>query len=348
MNEGTSVYFGGPDLAKNALRDILLQAIESTPSGGEINWICYYFNETNIIDALIDAAKRDVHVTIILDAHPRIYDVNQHALSKLRLFNLDNITLIEANNTRFWKYLGLNWQPHLHSKFYYFSHPTPHALIGSYNPTASGDEIGHQLTKQIGDHAISHNLLVNISEINTIETLKQFFINIKHSYTRKYARFSSLHNQKFEKGGWKLNFLPTLYSHPADLLIKKCNSDSIIKCAISHLKGPGVLNTFKQAAKNGASIEILLEASKRRVNNKMLSSLKDNNINIYQLKLPEGCLMHNKFITHKSSTKNSVMFGSFNWSTRSRILNYEIIATTSNQNIFNSFENRWKQITSRL
>ncbi len=40
------------------------------------------------------------------------------------------------------------------------------------------------------------------------------------------------------------------------------------------------------------------------------------------------------------------MFGSFNWSARSRLLNHEVIASTHNKDIVAAFEKRWDQMVA--
>ena len=118
----------------------------------------------------------------------------------------------------------------------------------------------------------------------------------------------------------------------------------MIKCAISHLKGPGTINALSSAIKSGNSIEILLDASERRVSQKFLSFLKQKQINYYQPLLPDNCLMHNKFILYEDDYQSSVMFGSYNWSTRSKFLNHELIAHTTNNNVIAAFKQRWQEI----
>ena len=346
MDEQTHVFFGGPDLKKNALRDTLLAAINATPAGHDIKWVCYYLNDPDIVDAIIEAANRGVKVSIVLDAHPRIPEINQYAIDMLAPMKLDQLLFLQASNQRMWKYLGVNWQPHLHSKFYYFSYPQPHAYIGSYNPTADKKHTGEKLTREIGDHSISHNVLVKITEAGSIATLLEYFAQLTHTMCRKFARFTRLHNQTHSSGEWDISFLPGFGNHPADKLLEAASPGSQIKCAISHLKGPGTLKAFKSAVRQKAEIDILLETSQRRTDNSKLNSINNAHINLHQLHLPQDCLMHNKFIIYQSAGLQCVMLGSFNWSSRSRLLNYEIIATTRSHAIIDAFESRWNQLVA--
>ena len=341
MDEDTHVFFGGPDLQKDALRNILLESINATPADHQIKWICYYLNDKDIVKAIINAINRGVYVSIILDAHPRVPSVNQYAIDALAALKSDKLAFLQASNQRLWKYIGINWQPHLHSKLYYFSYPEPHIYIGSYNPTTNTLH-----TNVIGDHSISHNVLVKITEAGSIKTLLEYFTNICHASSRRYARFSSLHNKIHRSGEWSLCFLPSLRNHPVDVLIKNISPGTSIKCAISHFKGPGTLKALKMAIRRKADVELLVETNKRRTNRSRLESIRNANVKVYQPRLPQDCLMHNKFIIYQSPELQCVMLGSFNWSTRSRLLNYEVIATTSKQAIINAFEIRWNQLTA--
>ena len=44
----TEVYFGGPDQAPRALRDILKARVDAAPAGSEIIWATYYFRDQDL------------------------------------------------------------------------------------------------------------------------------------------------------------------------------------------------------------------------------------------------------------------------------------------------------------
>ena len=326
----SNVYFGGPDLNKNNLRDILLRAIEASPSEGSIDWMCYYLNDATIQHALIEAASRGVTISIFIDANPRTPRVNKTIIQSLRKHQIPNLKIIDAHKKPLWEYFGLNWHPHFHSKLYYFSHPAPQVFVGSYNPTAGADELPEDIICEIGDHSISHNLLVNIKDSRTVALLHKYIVDMHKNRYRTFARLSSSHNKTHHTEEWKTNFLPTLCSHPIQNLLTR-NEKAEIKCAISHLKGPGVKRILTKALQSGKKLEVLLDSTRRRVSPEILSFFDQHHVPFHQPKLPANCLMHNKYILYKSKNESSVMFGSYNWSVRSRYLNHEVLVTTKKQ-----------------
>lgn len=350
MNTALSdpVYFGGPDLTKNNLRDTLLQHIQNTPPKGTIAWVCYYFNEPVLLEALIEAANRGTQVELIIEDNPRCTEINQQCIYQLESLQHPLINITRFSSTPLWQFLGINWHGHLHSKLYFFSHPEPHALIGSYNPTADIAHLGKKHVNSIGDHSISHNLLVEISNKEIVTLLLSYINSLKKSYPKKLARFSQLHNQTYSFKTWEISFLPRWKSHPVNRVLLDNNESAEVKCAISHLKGPGVLKLLGAAKKHGKNIELLLESSKRRIPEKNLLILDKHGIKYYQTKNTDNALMHNKFIIYESRKASFVMFGSFNWSVRSRWLNHEIIACSSDEKIVNAFKSRWKQIVAQI
>lgn len=341
----SNVYFGGPDLKKNNLHNILLQSIKETPAGGTIDWMCYYLNDNAILDALIAAASRGVQITIFVDANPRIPCVNEFSISYLRKHESHNFQLVAAYKRPLWEYFGLNWHPHFHVKLYFFSHPTPRAFVGSYNPTAGADELPANIINEIGDHSISHNVLVNITESEIVAKLHNYISKMHQRSFRTFARLNSWHNRTHRSGDWNVSFLPNVCGHPIrNLLNRKEKAD--IKCAVSHLKGPGIRRALIKALQLGKNLEILLDSTERRVPRDIITFIEQHKIPYYQLDMPPNCLMHNKFILYKNEHFSSVMFGSYNWSARSRYLNHEIIASTKNKDVVNSFNTRWNQLTA--
>ena len=338
------IYFGGPDLKKNALRNVLLESIQAVPAGGEITWMCYYLNEQSILNALINAAKNGVNITILIDKNPRTPDVNKESLSQLKKIN--EIKLIALQKKPFWEYFGINWHPHFHSKYYYFSHPAPHVYIGSYNPTAGINELGSEIINVIGDHSISHNLLVKINDISLVNQLQAHIYSLKKHITRYFARLLPSQNKAYKNENWEIDFLPRISRHPIISLMYKKDEHAKLKCAISHLKGPGIKKALLYALRN-KSVEILYEPSQRRVSNDYIKFLQNNGAIVHQPKLPDHCLMHNKFILYETQQDKKVFFGSYNLSARSRLLNHEIIASINDSEVFRVFNLRWDIITQR-
>lgn len=339
------IHFGGPDLAKNQLRDVLHASIQQTPGGAEIKWLCYYLNDQIIIDALIEASKRLVNVTLLIDKKPRTPQVNEKIIEQIKKHISPTLKLVLLEKKPFWQYLGIHWHAHFHSKCYYFSAPSPHAYVGSYNPTAGFSELTTEIIKKIGDHSISQNVLVTVREPYIISTLLNYISRIQEKEFINKARILPVQNHSYISKEWQVDFLPRLSNHPVNRLLQAQQKPADIKCAISHLKGPTVKSILSNASKRH-NIELLLDASERRVPQASVTFLHKYKITTHQPKLPANCLMHSKFILHDNGDEQKVMFGSFNWSARSRLLNHEIIMTTSNQQIYNDFYARWVKMTS--
>ncbi len=347
MTSSAKTFFGGPDKAKNLLRDTLVKHIAAVPADGQISWLCYYLHDPIIFHALISAAKRGVKIALTIDGRARSPSINQASIDQFSQANHSLIEVIVVKMRSIWEYFGIHWHPHLHSKLYYFSHPKPQVLVGSYNPTASSEHIDEASIKKIGDHSISHNILVKIDDQNTVSHLKNYISTMQNHWRRPFTRILPSHNTAFRSDNWTVNFLPRLSAHPINTLLSKNDSNVSVRCAISHLKGPGILNPLKIAINTGKTIELLLESSQRRVSNKHLAFLDKHQIKYYQPKLEKNCLMHSKFILYQSDQEHCVMFGSFNWSTRSRLLNHEVVACSHDKEIVVEFEQRWNQITTQ-
>jgi len=346
MSITSNALFGGPDKENNFLRNKLLEYIQQTPDNGEICWMCYYFNEPILLDALIRASQRGVNIELILDGNPRSPEINQASLAALKDYPAIKITTIITKPL--WKYLGINWHAHMHSKLYYFSLSRPCVFIGSYNPTAGPQHIKQSLIENIGDHSISHNALVKIDERDVIACLLKYFKNMKTHNHMSWSRFSSINNNTHKYRQWDINFLPRYKSHPVHRLFQSKDQNAHIKCAISHLKGPGIHRPLTRAIKSGKSVEVILGSTKRRVSQNKLAYLEKHKIRYHQINTDNHALMHNKFIIYKSDMEHCVLFGSFNWSRRSWWLNHEILACSRNKEIVAGFEQRWNELIATI
>lgn len=348
MNTTSNTIFGGPDKDKNILRDTLLAHIEALPSNSHTYWMSYYFNEPELFKALISASQRGVKVEIIIEGNARCSHINQACITTLN--NHENIKIILARSKPIWEYIGIKWHAHMHSKLYYFSHPTPHAFIGSYNPTADTQSIDEKFIESIGDHTISHNVLVNINDNKLLKNTLNYFHKMQSNQHRRLALFSALNNklpniETQENSLESISLLPRLTPHPVNSLLKQKDNNAKILCAISHLKGPNIIKPLINASKAGKQIELILDSSKRRVPQKLLTLLERHHIKYRQLRPNhQHCLMHNKFIIYQSDSTHCVLFGSFNWSMRSWWLNHEIIVTTHNKGVISDFEARWQEM----
>ena len=76
------IYFGGPDQPPGYLRDILEKHIAAVPSGGSIDWVTYYFRDLRLAEAIIQAHKRGVKVTLTLAGKPRVPHANDAVIAR--------------------------------------------------------------------------------------------------------------------------------------------------------------------------------------------------------------------------------------------------------------------------
>ena len=181
MSSSAKTYFGGPDKTKNLLRDTLVDYIQAVPANGNISWLCYYLHEPVIFQALIDASNRGVHIELTIDGRPRSPDINQACIDLFSQLNHPLIKIMIVKDTPVWEYFGIHWHAHLHSKLYFFSHPTPQILVGSYNPTAGLDDSNHTSIGKIGDHSVSHNVLVKIDDQDSVNHLKNYIADLHNN-----------------------------------------------------------------------------------------------------------------------------------------------------------------------
>ena len=67
----------------------------------------------------------------------------------------------------------------------------------------------------------------------------------------------------------------------------------------------------------------------------------DAGITFRRFEDPYGLPMHNKFVLVEDGERRWVAFGSFNWTTRSIWINREILAISSDPELFSAFDERW-------
>lgn len=331
-------YFGGPDIPRRYLRDILAERVAAVPAGGEIDWVTYYFRDRPLAQALLDAHRRGVRVRITLDASPRTKHANNRVLAMLsgpEGLGPDLRTLHHRSLP------GIRWKPHLHEKLYCFSHPTPEALVGSFNPSGDEPEEEPEIIDQILDQDRGHNFLVAINDSNLVYGLTRHARHIRQCHHGFLERFDRSLNRPLCSGETTVYFWPRYQPHPFSRLLQRFGSQTRVRVAASHIKGPGVTRDFVGLARRGANVEILAESTHRRVPVKVESSLLHAGVRLRRFAHPEGLPMHNKFVLVEEGSECWTLFGSCNWTSRSRWLNHEIGVITSNQALFDTFSRRW-------
>ena len=125
--------------------------IEAVPRGGRIAWSTYYFRDRALARALMEASDRGVEVLLRIEGEPRFPEVNQSVIAMLETHGLGGGVKVHRSPM----HPEEKRYPYWHSKIYCFSHPSPAALIGSFNP--SGDEPEDaQIIADIGDQDRGH------------------------------------------------------------------------------------------------------------------------------------------------------------------------------------------------
>lgn len=345
--EKSEGYFGGPDLPPRRLRDLLEERIRAVPAGGSIDWVTYYFRDRPLARALLDARGRGVQVRVAIDPCPRTAHANHRVVTMLS--GADGLgdglqTPVLSPSLRF---LGSSWRPHLHEKLYCFSHPEPIAFVGSFNPSGDVPEEEPDILEEIGDHDRSHNVLVGIREPELVRALVRH-ARWYHDTRGHFPVWTKPAGGVLVKSGrTEINFLPHLQRHPVVSLLDRLGSGARLQVAASHLKGPTVLGALLRLARRGAAIEIVTEATLRRVPTRTEQRIRDAGISFRRLRHADNVLMHNKFLLAEEDGFRRVVFGSFNWTTRSFWLNREICVISEDSELFRAFEERWAMVSEQ-
>jgi phosphatidylserine/phosphatidylglycerophosphate/cardiolipin synthase-like enzyme len=339
--EKPSVHFGGPDLPPRLLRNLLEERVRAVPAGGSIDWVTYYFRDRGLARALLDARDRGVRVGVVIDSRPRTRQASQEVVALLSGPNgLGESFRALALPVPF-RHLGVKRRPHLHEKLYCFSHPEPIAFVGSFNPSGDDPEEHPELLAEIGDQDRGDNVLVGFRDAKLVRALvdhARWYLSDRRTFP-VWARPAG--GRSAAGADAEIHFLPQFGRHPVVRLLDRLGSGARLRVAASHLKGRAVSQGLLRLARRGATVEILAEATERRVPGAMEDRLRSAGIALRRCRA--GLPMHNKFLLAEDGTSRSVAFGSFNWTTRSFWLNREICVISRDPELFRTFEERWEK-----
>jgi phosphatidylserine/phosphatidylglycerophosphate/cardiolipin synthase-like enzyme len=95
-------------------------------------------------------------------------------------------------------------------------------------------------------------------------------------------------------------------------------------------------------ARRGIQLEILADASRRRVPDSAERRLRAAGVGFQRVRPPDNLPMHNKFALIESATERRVVFGSVNWTERSRWLSHEVAVISRDPDLYAAFAERWK------
>ena len=336
------VYFGGPDRPPGSLRDLLAEHIDAVPSGGAIDWVTYYFRDRRLAEGLVRARDRGVRVRVTLDGSPRTPRANARMIELLGDALAGDLRVVKAiSDNYFW---GSRLRPRLHEKLYIFSGPEPTAFIGSFNPSGNEPELEPDIIREIGDQDRGHNLLVALRDPELVASLVEHARALHGNRHSVLDRFRPGATRVLHSAGLSLHFLPHWRAHPVDVLLERCGAGSRVRIAASHLSGTTSVRVLKALAGRGAKIEILAGATERRVPSGVEDELRTAGVSFERLVHSEGFPMHAKFALIDGSGDHYVVFGSFNWTQRSRHLNREIAAIATDPELFGVFAEYWDSI----
>jgi len=322
------------------LRDLLYSHVSAVPSGGEIFWATYYFRDEALAEALVQAKKRGVTVRLTLEANTRSDHVNLPVLEMLqRPANLgsDCRALKHScpDNLQYKK-------PRLHIKLYYFSHPKPHVLVGTFNPSGNQPE-DREIIEEIGDQDQGHNYLVKITDSSLVLPLRDHLRLLHDSPHGPWERLLPRNNRVLTAGDSSIYLFPRLNRDVIRQKFLALPGGALLRMAISHLSDEKMVKTLLTLSKRGVQIEILTHDTERRVPDWVENQL-DKQLLFRRYRHPQGFPMHNKFILIDTHQSREVIFGSMNFSKHSLYANHELLVVSSSSFLYDTFETRWQQM----
>jgi phosphatidylserine/phosphatidylglycerophosphate/cardiolipin synthase-like enzyme len=334
------VHFGGPDLAPGRLRDLLAERVAATPAGGSIDFITYYFRDRRLAAELLAASRRGAVVRVTLDGRPRSPHAND---AVIRLLGGpgglgDGLRVVRG---------GRLLRPRLHEKLYCFSHPSPAALVGSFNPSGDLPETDPELLREIGDHDRGYNLLVELRSPALVEALTRHARALHAAHHGPFDRFAPAANRAVRCGDVEVHFWPRVLRHPVLSLLRRAAPGTRVRLVTSHLSGPSALHSLLGLARRGLALEVLVGGTERRVPPRGERRLAAAGIAVRRVLHPEGLPMHDKFLLIEAPDQRCVVFGSFNWSEPSRRFNREIGVVARVPALYDAFAARWQTLITR-
>jgi phosphatidylserine/phosphatidylglycerophosphate/cardiolipin synthase-like enzyme len=324
------VHFGGPDRPPRALRDLLEQHVEAVPAGGSIDWMTYYFRDEALADALVRAHERGVAVRVCVEGRPRNRRANDRVIALLKR-GIGKGLRVEKR---------LFGASHLHSKLYAFSHPRPHALIGSFNPSGNEPEDAAVIA-DIGDQDRGHNLLVELGDRGLVTALGAH-VGAVHAGANPFGGLAS--GSDIHTGGVDAIFFPRRSRNPLDQRVARLGPGARLRIAASHVRDPSVARQLAKLASAGVEVDLLTHHTRRRSPDALLERMRSAGVRICRYQHPEALPMHAKFILAEDGGERWCALGSYNLTRTSRWLNQELLVFTSDPGLWDALNRRWTQI----
>jgi hypothetical protein len=326
------VFFGGPDCSPRALRDLLEARVEAVPPGGAIDWMTYYCRARALAGALARAHRRGVAVRLCLEGAPRRRGANDAVIRLLR----DQATGIGGGLR-----VVRHWVPaHLHTKLYAFSHPEPHALVGSFNPSGDVPEDA-AVVAEIGDQDRGHNLLVSVQHPPLLAALLRHVAAV-------HAGAGSLGLRRadalVEAGPWQAAFFPWYGANPLDARLAALRPGAALRIVASHVRDGGFARQLAALAQRGVRVAMVTHHTLRRTPRRIERTLLRAGIGFHRWEHPEDLPMHNKFLLAEDGDRRWSAFGSYNFTRTSRWLNGELLVFAEDAALWTALERRWTDL----
>ena len=338
------LHFAGPADPRGRLRDLLAARIAAVPAGGTIHWVTYYFRDRRLAADLLHARERGVKVKVTLDGYPRTPRANRAVIALLAgPRGLGNGLRLVSSPADRWRWTR-RWRPRLHSKLYYFSHPEPVALVGSFNPSGDVPELEPDVIREIRDQDGGWNLLVEIRDPALVAALAGYARRLHDGAHGPHVRFLPRQNRAIECSGMSLHFWPRLREDPVSARLRTLQRSDRLRVAASHVSGKDAVRLLVRLARRGVDIEMLADDPERRVPAALEARVAAAGVRMLRVGHPEFLPMHDKFLVADGAAGRWVAFGSFNWSQRSRRNNYEIGIISTDPRLCQAFARRWQAI----
>ena len=317
-------FFGSPS-SPGRLQSLLADSIDGVPAGGEILWSTYYLANTDLLDKLRMAALRGVKVVVALEARPRSPAINREAFA--RLDSLPGLTLLAVRSRIF---------SHLHEKLYYFSHPQPFFLVGSYNPSMDAD-LKLEAIEDIGDQDQGHNVLVKVNHPQAVARVRQ--------HLQAYADGQ-------EPARAPLQDKPTIFFSPMDghspHLQRLGEEWQQIHIAMSHLRDGTVVKMLVRQAQQGCEVNVISHDSKRRFPSRHEDALRAAGVRVRRYCHPQRFPMHSKYTLLRNGPEHVSLYGSMNFTKTSRWLNREVLVQSSAAHTYHTLLANWTGIQQEI
>ena len=338
------VHFGGPDRTAGALRDLLSERVEATPSSGTIDWATYYFRDRPLARTLAAAHARGVQVTLALEARPRTLRANEAVIAYLSSPEALGPSFRPVRMPRLPSLPGMTWKQRLHEKIYCFSDPEPTVFVGSFNPSGDDPEEAPDIIEEIGDHHVAHNMLVEIREPRIVRFLAEHVRSLYRDGPWLPSLLGPRAPRDCDIGDTQVHLWPRVGTHPVERLLERYGAGSRVRIAASHFSNRFSVACLIRLARRGAQVEIAAEHTERRVPKRVERRLADAGIAFARLGADANVPMHLKFVLAEDGRQRHAVFGSFNWTTQSYWMNHELAVITRDDGIFEVLDQRWKTL----